>query len=410
MNRLIRYLKGYVHIRLVSRDPERFLNLCAHNQILLWGLISRNGFYEMYLSTADFFRLHTLCCKSSSKIRILGKYGLPFFLHRNRKRKAFFAGILLSFCLLFVLSLFVWNIHVSGNYANSTGSILSFLERKGITHGILKSRLNCSEIAAMLREEFPNITWVSAKIEGTQLILEIKENVDGYVAEETPTEPSHLIAAEDGIVASIITRSGTPLVLPGAPCKKGEILVSGEIEIKNDSQEVIGYRYVPADADILIETEWYYYDEFPLAYEERHYGEEGISFPFLQIGNYRLESFSPWEQNPSADSETRLWQVHLTENFVLPLSVGYQKSLPYITEQKEYTREEARTLAEQRFEQYQEKLKKEQIQVIDSSVTTEITGTLCKTKGTITVQEKAVERQSCEQRTPEPASDTSSDS
>ena len=63
-------------------------------------------------------------------------------------------------------------------------------------------------------------------------------------------------------------------------------------------------------------------------------------------------------------------------------------------------------LAEQRFEQYQEKLKKEQIQVIDSSVTTEITGTLCKTKGTITVQEKAVERQSCEQRTPEPASDT----
>ena len=109
--------------------------------------------------------------------------------------------------------------------------------------------------------------------------------------------PLTSLPAKDGIVASIITRSGTPLVLPGAPCKKGEILVRGEIEIKNDSQEVIGYRYVPADADILIETEWYYYDEFPLAYEERHYGEEGISFPFLQIGNYRLESFSPWEQN-----------------------------------------------------------------------------------------------------------------
>ena len=101
MNRLIRYLKGYVHIRLVSRDPERFLNLCAHNQILLWGLISRNGFYEMYLSTADFFRLHTLCRKSSSKIRILGKYGLPFFLHRNRKRKAFSqASCSVSVCCL----------------------------------------------------------------------------------------------------------------------------------------------------------------------------------------------------------------------------------------------------------------------------------------------------------------------
>ena len=189
MNRLIRYLKGYVHIRLISREPERFLNLCAHNRILLWRLVSRDGFYEMYLSAADFFRLHSLCRKSGSRIKVIGKYGLPFFLYRNRKRKAFFLGILLCMCLLYVLSLFLWNIHVSGNYANSTGTILAFLEQEGITHGILKAKLNCSEIAALLREEFSNITWVSAKIEGTQLILEVKENVDGYVAEEeTPTE------------------------------------------------------------------------------------------------------------------------------------------------------------------------------------------------------------------------------
>ena len=182
MNRLIRFLKGYVRIRLMSRDPERFLNLCARNRILLWQLVNRNGSYEMYLSTADFFRLHTLCRKSGSRVKVLRKYGLPFFFYRNRKRKAFFAGIFLCICLLFALSLFIWNIHVTGNYANSTGSILAFLEQQGISHGILKSRLNCSEIAAMLREEFPNITWVSAKIEGTQLILEIKENVDGSVS------------------------------------------------------------------------------------------------------------------------------------------------------------------------------------------------------------------------------------
>lgn len=84
----------------------------------------------------------------------------------------------------------------------------------------------------MLREEFSNITWVSAKIEGTQLILEIKENVDGYVTEETPEGPFSLAASKDGIVSSIITRSGTPMVLPGTPCKKGDVLVSGEIAVK----------------------------------------------------------------------------------------------------------------------------------------------------------------------------------
>ena len=403
MNWLIRYLKGYVHIRLISREPERFLNLCAHNRILLWRLVSRDGFYEMYLSAADFFRLHSLCRKSGSRIKVIGKYGLPFFLYRNRKRKAFFLGILLCMCLLYVLSLFIWNIHVSGNYANSTGTILAFLEQEGITHGILKAKLNCSEIAALLREEFSNITWVSAKIEGTQLILEVKENVDGYVAEEeTPTEPSNLVASKDGIVASIITRSGTPLVLPGASCKEGDVLVSGEIAVNNDNLEVVGYRYVPADADILIETVWYYYDEFPLVYEERSYQEEGFPFPFLQIGDFRLESFLPWKETETSDVETYLWKIHLTENFVLPVSVGYQRNLPYTIEKKEYSREEAQELARRHFEQYKEKLEKEQIQVKESSVTTEITDTACRTRGTVTVLEQAVERQNCEQRTVEP--------
>lgn len=403
MNRLIRYLKGYVHVRLVSSDPERFLNLCAHNHILLWRLFSRDGAYEMYLSATDFFRLHSLCRKSGSKIRVLGKYGLPFFLFRNRKRKAFFAGSFLCLCLLFVLSLFIWNIHVSGNYANSTGVILSFLEKQGITHGIRKSQLDCSEIAAMLREEFENITWVSAKIEGTQLILEIKENVDGYVAMEEPSEePSSLAASKDGIVYSIITRAGTPMTLPGTPCKKGDILVSGEIPVKNDSQEVVGYHYVSADADILIETVWYYYEEFPMSYEERTYQKKGARFPFLQIGDMRLESFLPWEQERISDEETQLWNIRLTENFVLPVSVGYRRKLPYTIQEKTYSHKEAQTLAERHFEQYQEKLEKEQVQVVDRSVVTEITDSVCKTKGTITVLEEAVQSADCTQRVIEP--------
>ena len=402
MNRLIRFLKGYVRIRLISRDPERFLNLCARNRILLWQLVNRNGSYEMYLSTADFFRLHALCRKSGSRVKVLRKYGLPFFFYRNRKRKAFFAGIFLCICLLFALSLFIWNIHVTGNYANSTGSILAFLEQQGISHGIFKSRLNCSDIAAMLREEFSNITWVSAKIEGTQLILEIKENVDGYVTEETPEGPFSLAASKDGIVSSIITRSGTPMVLPGTPCKKGDVLVSGEIAVKNDSQEVTGYRYVPADADILIETTWYYYEEFPLAYEKRKYQEPGFSFPFLQIGDVRLESFQPFQKNELADEETRLWKLYLTENFVLPISVGYQRSLPYTTEQMKYSRGEAQKLAESHLQQYMGKLEEAQISVIGSEIATEITDTVCRTRGTLTVLEEAVERQVCEQRTVTP--------
>lgn len=399
MNRLIRFLKGYIHIRLISNDPERFLNLCAYNGIFLWQLVSRNGFYEMYLSASDFFRLHGICRKSGARVKILKKHGLFFFFYQNRKRKVFFSGSILFPALILGLSLFVWNIHITGNYANSTGNILKFLEANGVRHGILKKNVDCGKIAAMLREEFSNITWVSARLEGTQLILDIKENVDDYTDEKIPDEPTNLIAAKDGIVQSIVTRRGTPMVLPGGVCKKGDVLVSGEIEIKNDNREVTGYHYVAADADIIMETAWYYYDEFPIVYEKRDYLDHTAVFPVLQIGDLRMEGFWPFNRKRTFDEETRLWQLRLTENFVLPVSIGYRKTLPYESEQKKYSLEEVKRLAAERLEYYETKLEKEKIYIKDIDLNTEISGDVCRTKGTMTVLESAVERGICEQKT-----------
>ena len=63
----------------------------------------------------------------------------------------------------------------------------------------------------------------------------------------------------------IITRNGIPQVLPGDTCQAGDILVKGEIPLVNDSGETYDYSYVHADADIDLETTWYYYDTFPLS-------------------------------------------------------------------------------------------------------------------------------------------------
>ena len=139
-----------------------------------------------------------------------------------------------------------------------------------------------------------------------------------------------------------------------------------------------------------------------MSYEERTYQEKGARFPFLQIGDMRLESFLPWEQERISDEETQLWKIRLTENFVLPVSVGYRRKLPYTIQEKTYSHKEAQTLAERHFEQYQEKLEKEQVQVVDRSVVTEITDSVCKTKGTITVLEEAVQSADCTQRVIEP--------
>ena len=41
--RLFRYLLGYVRFAAWGGFPERFINLCEHNRILLWDVRSRDG-------------------------------------------------------------------------------------------------------------------------------------------------------------------------------------------------------------------------------------------------------------------------------------------------------------------------------------------------------------------------------
>ena len=99
MEQVVRLMGGFVRIRLISHTPERFLKLCANHGISFRHLVYRDGSYEMEISVRDFRRLPPVCRKSSSRVHILEKTGLPFFFYRNKKRKAFFIGIFSTYFL-----------------------------------------------------------------------------------------------------------------------------------------------------------------------------------------------------------------------------------------------------------------------------------------------------------------------
>lgn len=397
----IRFLRGYVHIRLISREPERFLYLCGHAGVELWDLLYGEHAYEFCLSVPDFFRLQPYCRKTGSRVLILKKYGMPFFLHRNRKRKAFFLGIFLAGALLFLLSGFIWNIHIEGNHANTTREILNYLETLKIVHGTPKSTIDCPGLAAELRREFPDMIWVSAKIQGTRLILEIKENEDSYEVPsgEVPADaeaPTDLIATKDGIVQSVVTRRGTPQALPGSEVKKGDVLVSGMLEITDDSGEVASRRYVAADADIRLVTQEAYEDSFRMEREVRVYQDENAWYPVVRIFDWQFHLGFFTDRDSPQDKCLTLSPVHLTENFVLPLSLGKMEQKIYRVETREYSEEEARDLARQHLEQYCEKLEEQDIKVLETNVETTVAGSMCTSRGTLTLLEEAVTEQPCQ--------------
>ena len=80
-------LQGYVRISVRGYAPERFMNLCANRAIVLWELNGHDGFYTMCISLSDFFKIRDIVHKTKTRVAVLEKRGLPFFLQDVRHRK-----------------------------------------------------------------------------------------------------------------------------------------------------------------------------------------------------------------------------------------------------------------------------------------------------------------------------------
>lgn len=384
--KFLKLIYGYVIILVRGENLERFLNLCKSRKVYMEKIRYReDGQLMAQMQAADFFRLRPLRNKTGVHIQIIQKRGMPFFFLRNKKRKAFFTGMILGGILIFFLTGRIWNIHIEGNVRNSTGEILDFLDTQDINHGMSKKKINCSEVAAAVRKNFPEITWVSARIEGTRLLLEIREGISRKNIKED-TAACDLTADKAGVITEMVVRSGVPVKKPGDICKKGDLLVSGELHIMNDSQEIVRKEYVHADADIYISRKISYYQEFPMKYQAEESVGKVRKGVYLRFGCFYLGLYRTAGQNQWCMMEE--YPLRITENFVLPVWFGKTKMREYRKTEKLYTEKEAVREAGRIFRIYEKKLLESGTKITENHVRTDITGQSCVTKGTLQIVQK----------------------
>lgn len=393
-------LRGFVRIRISRGSCERFLNLCKSRHIVLWDVIFVKDGYEASLSLRDFYRLRPLARKCHTRVRICQKYGFPFFLYRYRKRRAFALGICCSGIFIFLLSCFIWNIRVEGNHVLTKNTVLSYLESHSVGYGNWKYGIDCKQLAKQLRSDFPTLTWVSVRLSGTTLELSVKENPNpgaGEAATEknaqtTVDPPTDLISKVDGTVISMITRKGTPLVSVGAEVTAGQPLVSGRMEITDDSGAVVRYEYCQADADIYIQTQIPYRDRFSMIYQAPFYTGHRRYAGYLTILGHSFGIGLPRSPYGEYDIETTEYPCEIKKDFFLPLDFHLVTAREYRTETRIRTETEARELAEQHLEKFLTEKEEKGVQISEKNVRIEMSLTSCKTSGVITALVPATDR------------------
>lgn len=360
-------VRGYLLILIKGYSPERFLNICNVHQIELWNLKSTEAGYECNISIADFRRLKPIVRKTRTRLIIRKRYGFPFFLHKYRYRKAFFIGIAMTFLVIYLLSLFIWDIHIEGNYSYTEQVLLDYLSQEQVVHGMKCSQVDCDRIEKLLRNQYDDIIWVSASVSGTRLIIQIEENFDNY-EEQHGEVCCDIVADRDCRITSIVTRSGTPLVKKGDIVAKGDILVSGIVEVKDEYGGTLKTEYTAADADIYGESVFWYEDSVSLQRQNKRYtGAEkyALALSFFQNRLFVKAGKTGFEQY---DILMEAYPLVIGTNFYLPFSLEKWYYREYLYEEEILTKEEAEELLKKNINDFFENLMQKGVQIVGNNV------------------------------------------
>ncbi len=358
------------------------MNLCSNHDILLWDIKNQGEYYTMCITVSGFRKLKGIVKKTGTKVAIQERCGLPFFIPRMKKRKIFLIGLLGSLVFWMWMSTFIWAVDISGNYSISEDIFMDFLRNHNVYVGMKRSKVDIEELEKKIRQDFEIVTWTSARIDGTRLVIQVRENeVDTggeKMGETTGQEEiktaknefgSDLVAEEDGVIVNMVTRQGVPQVSVGMEVKKGDILVSGSVPVYNEDSTVKFYQYYDADADVYIRRQLRKKEELPLHYEKKEYTGEEKREMLLSIMDKDLVFRMGKIKYENYDKITDKKQVKLLENFYLPFYYGKSVNREYIVMDNIYTEKEVKAIFSEKLIKYIESLEEKGVQIIKKNVT-----------------------------------------
>ena len=409
-------VSNQVRCLVTGEETLRFVNLCRNNGIELRHLVRRENAIQMEIDAENFKKLRPLVRKTHVKIHILNRHGPAFFFYRHKRRWWFLLGMTVFAGMIYMLSLFVWQIDIDGNRKYTDALILQALAQMDVKTGCRKSEIDLPKIEEELRIMYNEITWVSASIAGTKLQIELREgdlkisgssgggqtgnvkrvenrenNPKTQNGESETDLPANLVADEDAIITNLVVRRGTVAVRYGDEVKKGDVLIEGKVYIYNEDETLKKVDYLTAEGDVFGKYQELYEKHYQRKHEVRsytgkNYRELGVAIVGKSFCLPVWENILKKQLEENTLSEVCVaWkkQFRLTPTFYLPFALEYTEYVPYENVVEEYTDEVIKKMAEEELQKYLIELEKKGVQIISNSVTISLDADGGHVKGTL---------------------------
>ena len=349
----VAYILGYVRLTVEGYYVERFINICISNKILIWNIKREKGGVKLFLNVGinDFKKLSPVAKKTKCKIKINKKRGMPFLLHRYRKRKIFGMFLIIIVVLIMASSNYIWNVEIQIEDNEQIERIEQELTEAGLVIGKNKNRIKTSEIIQKVRLDRKDISWIGIELKGTNAIVKIVK------AKEAPeiineNDYTNIVANKSGIITKIVAQNGTAKVKVGDTVEVGTVLIEGTMAGKYTD-----LRYVHSIGEI--EAKVWYSETKTIYYrnQEKEYTKNEKNKYIIKIKNFKINLYKPLSKFKIYDTIEEEKKVKIFSNLYLPISIIKITNKEQKNIETQYSVEEAKNIgAEQARQELNKKI------------------------------------------------------
>ena len=243
-NKIVRTGLGVlVTYRIKGLNLDGFINLVKNRGIELINLKKR-GNKELRVSVkfnqcAKFFAIAKEMCYNIEKIGESGK-GYPFLaLYRS-------VGLLVCIAVftavVYLISDFIFAFNFTGSGSVYEREIRNYLSSRGIKEFTKFSDINLPRLEDEILSANQNLSFVSVQKKGNRLI--VNSAISGEKVGRLDGDKYGLWSNADGVVEKIKVYRGTALVQVGQTVKKDELLVDGQVVVKEQTLKTNVIAYV----------------------------------------------------------------------------------------------------------------------------------------------------------------------
>ena len=244
---LTRWLIGSVRFSIIGGSPELFFSLSARSGAYLWEI---TGAPEpgACVAARRYRYLRKNARRSGCRLRVRERRGLPFLLAGTKRHPGLWAGAAAFLAVLYLLSMQIWCIRITGCETVPPAQIEAALAAGGLSQGVWRKDVSPEKLSQQILIQFPQLRWMTINTRGCVAEVEVREKT------ETPQildqeAACNLKAAATGQILSIYVHSGTPVVRRGDAVVEGQMLVSGVVANPEG-----GNTLLHASAQLMAET------------------------------------------------------------------------------------------------------------------------------------------------------------